>query len=143
MVATKAQPLDKQKTLHFINHFFDVYQNCCNENRQPNAAEFEKIISRDFQHTSNGKLIGRNVQDFLKRIQDVKNKYSHVQFTHINDCLIADHKVAIQYDIHMTPKNDKKFDLTFMVIATFDPDNGHITHWTQVLHEKMKDHLNS
>ena len=141
MVATKTQTLEKQKALQVLNHFLDQFKNCCKQKQSPNAANFENILSHDFQNSSNGKLIGKNIQDFLKRIQEVQKKYSQLDFTHLRDCLISDNKAIIQYDMNLTLQNGEKRLLNIMAIATIDGD--HITHWSQVSHDKEKDHLNS
>lgn len=141
MVATKTQALDKQKALQVLNNFLDQFKNCCKQKHSPNAANFENILSHDFQNSSNGKLIGKNIQDFLKRIQEVQKKYSHVEFSHLQDCLISDNKCTIQYDMTLTLQNGEKRLLNIMAIATID--GNLITHWSQVSHDKEKDHLNS
>jgi hypothetical protein len=141
MVATATHALEKQKASQVLKHFLDQFKNCCNQKQPPNAANFEKILSHNFQNSSNGKLIGKNIQDFLKRIQDVQKKYSHIEFSHLQDCLIAGNKAIIQYDMNLNLQNGEKRLLNIMAIATIDGDL--ITHWSQVSHEKEKDHLNS
>jgi hypothetical protein len=141
MVATKTQTLDKQKTLQVLNNFLDQFKNCCKQKQPPNAVNFENILSHDFQNSSNGKLVGKNIQDFLKRIQEVQKKYSQVEITRLQDCLISDNKGIIQYDINLTSQSGEKRLLNIMAIATIDGDL--ITHWSQVSHYKEKDYLNS
>lgn len=138
MVATKTQGIEKQKALQAINHFFDQYKNSCNQKNAPTAANYQNILSHNFQNTSNGKLIGRNIQDFLKRIETVKSEYSHVEFSKVNDCLCCDNKATIHYDMSLTTKGGVKRKLNIMAIATFDGDE--ITEWTQVSHDTEKSH---
>ena len=141
MVATKTQALEKQKALQVIHNFFDKFKNCCKQKQPPNVANFEHILSHDFQNSSNGKLIGKNIQDFLKRIQEVQKKYSHIELSHLQDCLISGNKAIIQYDMTLNLQNGEKRLLNIMAIATIDDDL--ITHWSQVSHDKEKDHLHS
>jgi hypothetical protein len=141
MVTTKAQTLDKQKALQALNSFLDQFQNSCNQKNPPKAADFEDILSPNFQNSSNGKQIGRSIQDFLKRIQEVQKRYSRVDRTRLQDCLISENKAIIQYDLNLTLRNGEKVLLNIMAIATMDGDL--ITQWSQVSHEKEKDHLNS
>ena len=105
MVATKTQVLEKQKALQVLNNFLDQFKNCCKQKQLPNAVNFEHVLSHDFQNSSNGKLIGKNIQDFLKRIQEVQKKYSHVDFPHFQDCLISGNKAIIQYDMNLNRKD--------------------------------------
>jgi hypothetical protein len=131
MVTTYA--LDKQKTLQLLNNFLDQFKNCCNQKHPPEADYFENILSHDFHNLSSGKQIGKNLQDFLKRIQTVQNKYSHIDFSRLQECLIAGNKAVIQYDMHRTARNGEKSQVNIMAIATIDRDL--ITHWSQVSHE--------
>lgn len=141
MATTKLYTLEKPKALQLINNFLNQYKKCCDKRNQFNATNFENILSDNFQNSSNGKLFERNLHDFLHRIEEIRKKYSHVDFTHINDCLISDNKAIIQYDMNLTLQNGEKRLLNIMAIATFDGDR--IVHWSQVSHDKEKDHLHS
>lgn len=136
MVATYA--LDKQKALQLLNNFLDQFRNCCNQKHPPKADYFETILSNDFHNSSSGKQIGKNMQDFLKRIQEVQKKYSHIDFSRLQECLISGNKAIIQYDMNRTLRSGGKSLINIMAIATIDGDL--ITHWSQVSHEKEKDH---
>lgn len=137
MVSTKTQPLDKQKALQVLHKFLDQFENCCKQKQPPTAANFQNILSPNLQNSSNGKLIGKNIQDFVKRIQEVQKKYSDIKFSHLQDCLISDNKSIIHYDITLTLQNGTKRHLNIMAIVTIDGDL--ITSWSQVSH----DHANS
>lgn len=139
MVATKAQPLEKQKALHVVGHFLNQFKNCFKQRQAPHAADFEKILSPHFQNLSNGKLIGKNIPDFLKRIQDVQKRYSYIEFSPLEECLISGNKGIFQYDITLTLKDGEERLLNVMAIATIEGDL--ITHWSQVSHDKGKDHI--
>lgn len=141
MIETKMQALEKQKALQLLNNFLDQFRNCCNQKHLPKADYFENIISSDFHNSSSGTQIGKNIQDFLKRIQRVQKKYSHVDFTHLQECLISGNKAIIQYDMNLTSRNGEKSLLNIIAIATID--GNLITHWSQVSHEKEKNHLSS
>ena len=141
MVATKTQALEKQKALQVLNNFLDQFKNCCKQKQPPNVANFEHILSNDFQNSSNGKVIGKNIQDFLKRIQEVQKKYSNIEFSRLQDCLISGNKAIIQYDMILNLQNGEKRPLNIMAIATINGDL--ITHWSQVSHDKNRDHIHS
>lgn len=130
--------LDKQKALQLLNNFLDQFRNCCNQKHPPKADYFENIVSNDFHNSSGGKQIGKNMQDFLRRIQEVQKKYSHIDFSRLQECLISGNKAIIQYDMNRTLRNGEKSLINIMAIATIDGDL--ITHWSQVSHEKEKDH---
>lgn len=135
MVATYA--LDKQKALQLLNSFLDQFRNCCNQKHPPKADYFETILSNDFHNSSSGQQIGKNMHDFLQRIQKVQKKYSYIDFSRLQECLISGNKAIIQYDMNRTSRNGEKSLINIMAIATIDGDL--ITHWSQVSHEKEKD----
>lgn len=141
MATTRTETLDKQKALQVLNNFLDHFKNSCRQKQPPTIDNFKDILSHDFQNSSNGKLIGKNIQDFLKRIQDVQKKYSQVEISHLQDCLISGNKGTIQYDMTLTSRDGEKRLLNIMAIATIAGDQ--ITHWSQVSHDKEKDHLTS
>lgn len=137
MVATKTHELDKQKALHAIHSFLDQFKNSCNQ-KNAKPADFEKIISHDFQNLSGGKLIGKTIPEFIKRIQEDQKKYSHIEFSNIQDCLISGDKAIVQYNMNRTLQDGKKDVLNVIAIATIN-DNL-ITHWSQVSHDTERDH---
>lgn len=139
MVTTYA--LDKSKALQVLNNFLEQFCNCCNQKHPPKSDYFKNILPQDFNNSSSGKQIGKNIQDFLERIQNVQKKYSHIDITHLHECLISGNHAIIQFDMHLTLRNGAKSLLNIMAIATIN-DNL-ITHWSQVSHEKDKDHLSS
>lgn len=141
MVATKTPPIDKQKAMQLVNSFFDRFKQACEKKQSPTASDFEGILSRDFQNSINGKVVGKNIEDFIKRTLEIQKKYSHIDLAHVHDCLISDNKVIIQYDIGLTSHNKEKRLLNIMAIATID--DHLISHWSQVSHDKGKDHLHS
>lgn len=141
MVTTKSYALDKQKVIQNLKIFLDQFKISCQQKQPPKASDYENILSHDFHNLSNGRLVGKTMQDFLKRIQEMQKRYSNVEFTHIHDCLISGDKVILQYDMDLTSLNGQKRLLNIMAIVTFDGDL--ITHWSQVSHDKEKDHLSS
>ena|SRR3984957_4567782 len=143
MVAIKTHPhvLEKHKALEIVNNFLTHFQQCCNKKHPPNASNFENYLSHDFQNSSNGKVIGKNVHDFLERIQKVQKRYTELKIAPLHDCLIADNKAILQYDVNLTSHSGKKVQMFLMAIATID--NNLITQWSQVSHDKGIDHLES
>jgi hypothetical protein len=143
MVATKTHPhvLDKHKALEILNGFLLQFQQCCNKKHPPNASNFENFLSHNFQNSSNGKVIGKNVHDFLERIQKVQKRYSELKITPLHDCLISDNKVIAQYDVNLISLRGEKVQMFLMAIATIE--DHLITQWSQVSHNKGIDHLES
>lgn len=138
VMAKTAAALDKKQATTLIDAFIDKFQKCCNHSGPANAAEFEKILSRNFQQTSNGQLIGRTLSDHLVRISNLQKKYSHLQIGPRPECLISGNKAVVSYEMNLTARNGAKSTLCFISIATIE-DNL-ITQWTMVSHEKGRDY---
>lgn len=136
-----AYALDKQKALQTINNFLQQFCNCCNQKHPPKAEYFKNIISNDFNNSSCGKQIGKNIQDFLKRIENVQKKYSHIDITNIHECLVSGNHAVVQFDMHSSGRNGEKSLRNFMAIATID--GNVITHWSHVSNERDKDYTHS
>lgn len=140
-MVTTMYALDKAKALQILNNFLEQFTNCCNQKHPPKADYFKNILSNDFNNSSSGKQIGKNMHDFINRVQDVQKKYSHIDIMHLNECLISGNHAIIHFDMHLTSRKGEKSTLNIMAIATID--GNLITHWTQVSHEKDKDYLHS
>lgn len=134
MAVTKTQPLEKQKALRLINSFLDQFKSCCNQKGAPNASAFKNILSPHLENFTCGTQIGKNIDDVLSRIKHVQKDYSHVEFDHIEDCLICDDKAVVQFNMTRTNLKGKKDAIDVMAIVTIE-DNL-ITQWSQVSHEK-------
>lgn len=126
--------LDKQKALRLINNFLDQYKNCCNQKAQPNPSAFKNILAPQVHNVTSGKEIGKNVDDILNRIKHCQKEYTRIEFDHIDDCLIADDKAIIQYNMKRTAQDGKKDTINVMAVVTIE-DNL-ITQWSMVSHEK-------
>ena len=125
--------LDKQKALKLINSFLDQYKNCCNQKAQANAGTFKSTLSPHVHNCTCGKEIGKNVDDVCNRIKKAQKEFSHVEFDHIDDCLICDDKAVVQYNMTRTLQNGKKDKINCMAVCTIE-DNL-ITNWSMVSHE--------
>lgn len=134
MVMTK-MALDKKQTLALINTFFNQFQTCLNRPAAPTLNDFQKILSNNFQISSNGQVKSKNLQEYLTRLQKLQQKYSHVELSSpIHEPLISDNKVAVVYHVDLTPRAGKKAQYYFMAIGTIE-DNQFIS-WEQVTHAK-------
>lgn len=144
MVATKTQPMqavDKQKATQLLKKFLEQYKNCCKQKQAPNAASFESMLAPNFQNTSNGRVIGRNIQDVVTRIQTIQKRFASIDFSNIQECLVSGNRATVEYDMTLMAHNGEKRVLHAIAIATIDGDM--ITQWTQVSHNKETDHLDS
>lgn len=141
MVTTKEHALDKKKGTEIMDSFLAQFQNCCNQKRPPNATDFERHLSHNFQNSCNGKLVGKNLQDFLNRVQGLQKRYSHVEIASRQDCLISGNKAIVQYDIDLTSHSGNRTQLNIIAIATIE--DHLITQWSQVAHDKGADQFSS
>ncbi len=136
---TKATTLDKNEVLTLINHYFDTFQNCINQHKNPNQAGFDKFLGNKFHITSNGANIANNLSDYLNRIELFQKKFTHCEI-HLSteDTVWADNHFACNYHVNLTEKSGKKITLCMMAIGTWDHDK--ITQWKQVVHEQGASH---
>lgn len=134
MVMTRALGLDKKQTMSFLHKFLDHFQSLCNQPRPPNTTDLEKYIARNFKNTCNGKLIGKNLPDFVHRIADLQKKHpsTKIRLDFNQDFLVADNKAVIQFEVDLTERNGEKKHLFIMAIATIEENL--ITEWSQVSH---------
>ena len=73
------------------------------------------------------------------RIKRVQEKYSHLEIIPSQELFIFENKVLVQYTIEATLVGGRKTSLFVMALATIN--NGLITEWEQVAHDKGADPL--
>ncbi len=142
MVLTKEATLEKSQVTTLLNSFLKQFQNASSNTNPPNAAEFERLLSRNFQISINGKTVEKNLDNYLNRIQKLQKKYSQIKVSNLlEEPLISNNKATIQFEISLTPRNGPQIQLHAMAIATIE--NNKITEWKQVSSEKGLNHLDS
>lgn len=135
MSMLKTAALDKRQAIDLLNGFFKQFQDCCNRPHSPEPSNFNQYLSENFQISSNGQVIGKNLSDYLSRVENFQKRYSHVDLPRLlEEPLICDHQVVAYYVTHVTSHEGKKTHLYFMAIATVE--NQKFTNWVQVDHEK-------
>ena len=137
--ASSQTTLDRESTLDLLKGFLLQFQYCCNQKQPPSETKFKKFISRNIKNSSNGHVIGKGLGDFLMRIKRVQEKYSHLEIIPSQELFIFENKVLVQYTIEATLVGGRKTSLFVMALATIN--NGLITEWEQVAHDKGADHL--
>lgn len=135
MALTKAPILDRTEATNILKGFLDVFQHFCNESKLPLATEFDRYLSRNIQVTSNGRLIARNLTEYLNRFERFEKRYSHCEVTVFKeDTLVFDQHIVCHYKAELNSKNGQKVQLYMMAIATIEDHK--IVTWKQVVHER-------
>lgn len=136
MSALKTAPLSAHQAQNVINKIFHLLQEIYSQAKQPQAAELENLFSRNFELNSNGHMMCHNLNEFMKRIEIIKNKYSKVKFsTPHEEPLTSENRIVTNYTLHLTPRaGGQPIDVEIMAIATLEGEK--LSKWHQVAHEK-------
>lgn len=136
MVIAKEAALDKNQATAFFNNFLKNFSNMCNRPNAPTVSDLEKFFTKNLQLTSNRKQITKSVSDYLNRITNLHKKYSHFEVSNLlEEPIISGNKVAVTYDLTMTPRSGgSKVIVNIAAFATIE-DNK-IAQWVQVVNEK-------
>lgn len=135
MATAKTVTLNKTQTLSAINDFLSLTQKWCNQSNAPSMSDLESALTRNFQISSNGNVVGRSVSDYMNRITRFRQKYSHFDIIGpLEEPLVADNKVALQYEVELTARDGKKSRVNIMALATLEGNK--MAQWTQVAHEQ-------
>lgn len=131
----RATILDKNEVQTIIKKFLDEFQNCVNQQKNPNQAEFDKVIGNNFHIKSNGSDVANNLTEYLSRVEQFQKRYSHCNIHFFSeDTVCADNHFACNYKVELTLKNGQKILVLMMAIGACEHDK--ITLWKQVAHEK-------
>lgn len=136
MVLVKTPTLSKDQAQTILHGFLQQFQNICNKHTKPNPTEFEKFLSRNFKISSNGKVVGKNLNEYLERIQKFQERYTHIEIPHklLEEPVIADNRAVFFYNVHLTRKDGGKVKMFLMAIGVFE--DGKIVQWNQVAHQE-------
>lgn len=142
MVLTKETTLDKNESKQLIQHFFELFQNWCNQSSLPSKEELEKYLTDNFQLISNDKLICKDCSDYAQRLGGIQNKYSHLSLSKfLEEPLICGDKMVVRYNVDFTLKDGQKGQINVMAITKIQDKK--FSSWTEVMHEKGTRHLHS
>lgn len=143
MVMTKSPALDKTQARQALHGFLELFQTLCNTTDSLKPSELEKYLTQNTELSSNGKIVCHNVKEYLSRIEKYRKKYSHIEIKILmKEPLIAEHNAIINYSARMTGRAGENVELNIMAIAKIN-DEGKISNWTQVVHEKGTSHWDS
>lgn len=131
--------LNKAETNTLINNFFKQFQVCLNQPGTNISHSLEKLLSSDFQLTTNGHHVCKNFSDYLHKLEKLHKKISHLSIQGpIEDPILGDNQIALQYEVHFTPHSGAKKIMFVMAQATIEDHK--IARWSQVSHEKGMAH---
>ncbi|MDP1879696.1 MAG: hypothetical protein Q8K60_01990 [Parachlamydiaceae bacterium] len=135
MVMIKTAAHNKTQVLNLINNFIGEFQNWCNQRNAPEFADFEKYLTKQFQISSNGNVIGKDLHDYTLRVKKFREEYSHFEITMLEEPLICENKVVLTYevDLRLNPNQDKR---EVYVMAIVNLEDNKISNWKQVTHDK-------
>jgi len=125
----------KSETLNLVNSFFGTFEKICNGDKEPTTRDLERTLSRNFNMNSNGQYLCRSLNDYLKRIANLRSKYSHFDITGpLEAPIVADNQVTVHYELDLKGRDGKDRQVYIMAIGTIY--DGKIASWIQVTHEK-------
>lgn len=125
MVATKKAP-----QIQAIYNFFQFFEKYITGHSQEN--EVEKYLSKSFTIYSNGEQLGKNIEDYKKRMHLFKEKYSEFKISDpIEEPILSGNQVIIHYKIDLKTKQGEKRQVQIMAMGTLGKDQK-IERWIQV-----------
>jgi hypothetical protein len=135
MANVKTLAMNKNQMLAFVNSFLAYLQNLCNQDNNPTVHDLEKHFSKNFQLSSNGKILTRSINDYPARLNHLRQKYSHFDIVGpLEEPLIADNAFTVHYELDLQGRDRQSHQVYIMATATIE-DNK-IAQWIQVTHEK-------
>lgn len=136
MTAIQAQSIDKQSAQKLVHGLFRLLKDYA-ENRAsvPNSSQLEHYLSNKIRLISNERAVCRNIGDFLLRIREVQKHFEEIQFSDfLEEPLVADQKIVLRFHIDGIRSTGQKSQ--FQVFAILTVNQGKISEWIEILHEK-------
>jgi hypothetical protein len=133
MVAVKTG-LDKTEAQTLIYDFFKKFQNWLAQSKIPNVSDLEQYLSKNFQISSNGRLVSKSPADYINRFQNFQKKYARYEISKpLEEILIYGNKAVLYYKVDLITHQGQRKSVYIMAIIAIDDHK--ITNWTQVANE--------
>jgi hypothetical protein len=131
----KATGLDKAQAVAIVEGFLEEFERWFDLPNGPVLSDIEKVLSKNVKMRSNGELLIRSSEDYLKRVNLLRQRYAGVRISHVlGDTPVWNHSAVVQYTVTFTGHNGKETELYFMGVVTVE--DGKIRDWMQVTHQK-------
>lgn len=136
MAGTKSTTtLDRRQSLQMIERFFQTLQKCCTQKEPIQASALEPFLSKNFQLTSNERVLARSLNDYLARLTNFQKKFSNFEITGpSSEPVMEGNRLVVPYSIDCTTKDGERHEVLIIGIGTIE-DNK-IKAWHQITHEK-------
>lgn len=138
MTGIQEVSLDNQTSLNLVNGLFQLLKSYVGRRDQasiPAVENLENYLDPKLQLTCNEEIICRNIQDFVHRIKEVQNYYEVIEFSDfLENPLAADNKIVLRYHLNCIRSTGE--NKQFQIISILTVNNGKISDWNEVLHEK-------
>ena len=126
---------NRSQSLNLINNFLAGFQNLCNQKNTPTLQDVEKYFSKSFQLNSNGVVLCRSSQDYLKRLNHLREKYSHFDLIGpLEEPIVSDNHFSVHYELGLQGRDGKRRQV--MLFANGIIEDNKVANWIQVTHEK-------
>jgi hypothetical protein len=131
----KMSRLDKNTAFPLLNGYFDLFERFFKIGSGPHSAELEKYLSSELHMRSNGKILCRNLKEYIIYMDDVKKKYETIKLSEfLEEPVLGGNKIVIRYDMEGTIRGKPKREWNVMAIVTIDEDSK-ILQWSEVVNE--------
>lgn len=135
MAITKSPTIEKTDALALIYNFFKDFHVWCSQSTPIKNSDLEKYLTNNFTITSSGKLVGKSVNEYLKRVQQFQKKYSKFDISKpLEEPVASGNQIAFSYKVDLKSRKGEEKQVWVMAIATIE-DNK-ISRWTQVANEE-------
>ncbi len=126
--------LDARHAQDLLREVFTLLRTYGNGSSSPNAGELQRFFSTQFQLINNDRKVCSNLNDYVKRLQDIQKENSQATYSNLlEEPIVAGNKVVIRYGAELANKSGKRSKYQIIAILTFQDDK--ITQCTEVIHE--------
>jgi hypothetical protein len=134
-MTTKSVAFSKEEMLDLVNNFFGIFERICNQDKAPSPSDLDRLLTRNFTMNSNGQTQCRSLTDYLKRLVNLRSKYTHFDIAGpLEAPIISDNQIALHYEMDLKGRDGEDRQVYIMATATLQ--DGKISNWIQVTHEK-------
>lgn len=131
-----SQIAEETRIVNTIYNFFKHFETWCGPSHvTPSTDEFDKYFTKNFQMFNNGNLVVKGAAHYLDRLKKFQQMYSNFKISApLEKPMISGSQAAIYYQLDLTTTANQHKQI--YVMGLFTIEEGKISRWVEVTHEK-------
>lgn len=126
---------EKSQNTEIVENFLKAFCAWMDKSKAaPKESDLDKYLSKNFQIKRNEHFQAKSLNDYLARINKLRETYSSCLIPDPSNLISTDNKIAVRFEATFAETEGTK--TTYLISAFATVENGKIAFWEEISHEK-------